>query len=1051
MKHTAVGLLLFLVVIGYSSAQQSLHRAGGLLFQDPRLVAGMAEVTAVSVLPGAACADSVDAVDLSSQMPPVGNQGSQGSCVAWSVGYYHWSHTQYKDYGWDLSQTSHQISAAFIYNQINGGADVGAYFEDAIKLICEQGACMMSDFAYSQSDYTTWPSESAFARAITYRGDGQYYIDVSTDAGINAVKQRLNNGYTSVLGISVYSNFDYIQNFNYTYCVADKYGTNRGGHGVCIVGYDDTKSTADGMGAFKLVNSWGTGWGLSGYWWMSYYAVKTVSAGLSQGYAYFATDRARYQPTLLARLRITHNARDRVAIRLGVGRSSSALWSRDFREFDIYGYSITDRAFPLSNVVFDLSDGAQYFANGSTDSAFLRCLDRRSDSKTGSIRYFSSEYSPWGTTGIASDTPVAIPDYNVAVFSRTRVPLTMHDVGCARILVPAGTVDSGTTMTPACSVYNFGTYTETYQVRMRIGSYNQAVAVSGQAPGARICVTFPAWTAGARGVFGVSCSTELAGDARTANDKQSGSVAVQVQDVGCTALLAPTGRLDSGTAVTPACSVYNYGSALASYLVRMKIGGTYDRTANVANHAPGTSLLVPFPVWIAESLGPTAVICSTELSGDLVSGNDRIPGLVTVTRPVIRDVGCTRILAPVGAVDSGTVVVPACSVCNYGNTTEEYQVRMKIGAYNHTASVTGHVPGERLLVEFPSWTAGTRSLYAITCSTELGGDRQATNDKKSGVVTVQVTDVSCVKLLSPSGVVDSGTAVVPACSVRNYGSTTPSSYTVRMRIGDNYNQTAAVTNHSAGSRVYVVFPVWVAGPVGGPFEVSCSTELVGDMRTSNDRQTGMVQVRLTDMAALSIVVPADTADSGAVVIPQALVANRGTEQAMFAATMTIASWSCSITDTLESGESDTLLFSACTLSTIGVIPVRCSVYVTGDMVSGNDIVQDSVVVISHAVSLEERLVADPSRRFGLQMVPDPMVDRVRISYSLTVSGHVRVSIYDAAGKVVRELVNAAQGSGRYELIWNRDDRAGRRLSAGIYFCRLESAGRMQRRKLVAQR
>jgi len=56
-------------------------------------------------------------------------------------------------------------------------------------------------------------------------------------------------------------------------------------------------------------------------------------------------------------------------------------------------------------------------------------------------------------------------------------------------------------------------------------------------------------------------------------------------DVGVTKIIAPTGSVDSGAAVTPACSVYNYGSAAEpSYGVSMVIG-SYRGTATLTNHA----------------------------------------------------------------------------------------------------------------------------------------------------------------------------------------------------------------------------------------------------------------------------------------------------------------------------------------------------------------------------------------------------------------------------------------------------------------------------------
>jgi hypothetical protein len=212
------------------------------------------------------------------------------------------------------------------------------------------------------------------------------------------------------------------------------------------------------------------------------------------------------------------------------------------------------------------------------------------------------------------------------------------------------------------------------------------------------------------------------------------------------------------------------------------------------------------------------------------------------TNPIYNhDVGCTRLLAPAGSVDSGASVVPACSVYNYGDVAESYVVRMRVGAYNRTDTVLSHAPGSRVYVTFPAWSAGARGTYAVTCSTELATDTTRSNDRRTGTVTVDVKDVACVKILAPADSVDSGVSVTPACSVRNYGTTTPASYTVRMKVG-SYNQTAVVSGQAPGTAVRVTFPNWTASPPG-TFAVTCSTELAVDQVGVNDRQNGSVRVK----------------------------------------------------------------------------------------------------------------------------------------------------------------------------------------------------------------
>jgi hypothetical protein len=422
----SVSLAVFALLVSGAVLSESpkLHPAGGLLFVDPLTVPG------VKVLPASRFARAPappSAMDLTSEMPPVGDQGAQNSCVAWAKGYYDKTHVEYiehyyglQDTAWHLDDPRHQISPSFIYNQINAGRDAGASILDAQILLGDQGACMMNDFPYHDNDYTTWPSESAFENAIPGRDGQGWGISMAEDPGVTQVKYLVSGHNTCVLGINVYPNFDNINNYDTVYTVHDKTGRSRGTHAVCIVGYDDNKPTADGPGAFRLVNSWGTDWGNKGYCWMSYYAVHKVKAGLSLGWVYYDDDRLYYHPTALGRVKLTHPCRDRISITFGAGSPSNPLAYYTFRRFWCLQGTITDWPFPNSKLVFDLSDGTKYF--DQTTTAFVGCLDTKKDKKTGSIDFLSVEY---GSRYGSSTQRVPIPDYGVTAYDTVVLPFTV--------------------------------------------------------------------------------------------------------------------------------------------------------------------------------------------------------------------------------------------------------------------------------------------------------------------------------------------------------------------------------------------------------------------------------------------------------------------------------------------------------------------------------------------------------------------------------------------------------------------------------------------------
>jgi len=83
-----------------------------------------------------------------------------------------------------------------------------------------------------------------------------------------------------------------------------------------------------------------------------------------------------------------------------------------------------------------------------------------------------------------------------------------------------------------------------------------------------------------------------------------------------------------------------------------------------------------------------------------------------------------------------------------------------------------------------------------------------------------------------------------------------------------------------------------------------------------------------------------------------------------------------------------------------------------------------------------------------QNFPNPFNPITTIPYSLDLDGPVRMTIVDIKGREVKALMSESQPSGLYQVTWNSQNNQGQAVEAGIYFCRLESDGRTEIRKLL---
>ena len=351
--------------------------------------------------------------DNSEGLPPVGDQVVAGSCYAWAAAYYYLTHLQWQEYGWDVTDPAHQCSPAFVYNLTNGGVDNGASSgeharRDAFKVFETLGCATMADMPYTYYGYQNFPSEVAFRNGMRFRTFETHFIDTSTPDGIRDLKDHLLEGHLAVLGILGYGNLNEINLYNNTYCVSQTYGGRLYWHEVTVVGFDDSLTTADGVGAFRLVNSWGTGWGDRGFFWMSYEAV--MDPKTASGYAMYATDRIGYEPTLTARIEVEHRDRYNLIYKTGIGQIESPDTLLTFFDFNpmslMIGVSYTEGA-----IVLDVSDMAPFFENDPSKEFFINIVDRGvGNGFSGMMVFCAIEDLARDLSAPSADTPVLIFD-----------------------------------------------------------------------------------------------------------------------------------------------------------------------------------------------------------------------------------------------------------------------------------------------------------------------------------------------------------------------------------------------------------------------------------------------------------------------------------------------------------------------------------------------------------------------------------------------------------------------------------------------------------------
>jgi C1A family cysteine protease len=199
-------------------------------------------------------------VDLRSGCSPIEDQGALGSCtgnaLAGAVEFL-----EKKDGVARLIDASR----LFVYYNERAiehtiGEDSGAMIRDGIKTLVRQGVCSEVNWPYVISRFRTKPSRACYAEARKHQVTA--YARLET---VDEMRACLAEAFPFVFGFSVYESFE-SREVARTGVVPMPRAKEKllGGHAVLAVGYDDRKKR------FLVRNSWGTGWGMKGYFTMPY-------------------------------------------------------------------------------------------------------------------------------------------------------------------------------------------------------------------------------------------------------------------------------------------------------------------------------------------------------------------------------------------------------------------------------------------------------------------------------------------------------------------------------------------------------------------------------------------------------------------------------------------------------------------------------------------------------------------------------------------------------------------------------------------------------------
>ena len=403
------------------------------------------------------------AADNKGYLPPIGNQGSEGSCVHWAGTYYVKTATMKRfNPSLNITATSNQCSPRFTYNLTNAGTDNGGYGHEPFEIFQRYGVPSLAQKPYVSGQYTTLPTLNDFIEGLHRRSTNYVWVwdwDPTTTE-INELKAYLDAGGVASCAVYAESTFDSWSRGDPPW-VGPSCTANDLNHMVTVCGY--------GSGWYLIANSWGTSFGSNGYIY--------VDANYFENYigdVMYPLEGAYTPATNYAKLSVTHDRRSDLRD-LVLTVNGTTVWSNAPTPKNLpkgTGSYDTDSRDHL-NVAIDLS----LVSWGTPDNVVTARVADRVSGTSGNITNFSVRFN--GTEYFCTAVPVAVPDNSSYGYAAVQIGEPAQPGTNVCFDGNAASVSEGS-----------GSYTVRVYKTLASGNVSGRVALSGTAQGGGTDYTF---------------------------------------------------------------------------------------------------------------------------------------------------------------------------------------------------------------------------------------------------------------------------------------------------------------------------------------------------------------------------------------------------------------------------------------------------------------------------------------------------------------------------------------------------------------------------------